>query len=54
MLEDEFDRLRLDVWLVVITFSVVDTRASTLAEELERFTLDVLLTVRLLSSDVSA
>jgi hypothetical protein len=37
MLEDEFERLKLDVWLVVILALTLLRERSTLLDELERF-----------------
>jgi hypothetical protein len=36
-LEDEFERLKLDVWLVVILALTLLRERSTLLDELERF-----------------
>jgi hypothetical protein len=41
MLEDEFERLRLDVWFVVMLAFTWFSELSMLDEELERLKLDV-------------
>jgi hypothetical protein len=37
MLDDEFERLKLEVWLVEIRVLVAPRAASTLEDELDRF-----------------
>ena len=41
MLEDEFERLKLEVWLVVMLALTLFSERSTLDEEFERLKLEV-------------
>lgn len=41
MLDEEFDKLRLDVWFVEMLALTIVSRLSTLEEEFERLKLDV-------------
>lgn len=41
MLEEELERLRLEVWLVLTLALSASSAVSMLPDELERFTLDV-------------